>query len=219
MNYLISWKDLLYSEKKKKYFLNIISYINEERKNKIIYPSNKNIFKVFALTPIASIKIVIVGQDPYYSNNKAHGLAFSVKKNIFIPLSLRNIFIEIKNDLGDFDIPNHGCLHQWAKQGVFLLNRILTVEENKPGSHANIGWKNFTNKIIDIINIHLTGVIFLLWGNFANEVVKNINTRKHYILQASHPSPLSAYKGFFGCRHFSKSNSILLSEGKKPIVW
>lgn len=205
--------------RKKKYFFDAINYINKERLTKIIYPSSKDIFKAFLLTSFDEIKVVIVGQDPYFSNNQAHGLAFSVPKNKNIPPSLRNIYKELNSDFKKKYIFNHGCLENWAKQGVFLLNSILTVESGKPRSHNNIGWEIFTNKVIFYISKYKKSVVFLLWGNNAQKKYNLIDTNKHYILKSSHPSPLSAHRGFLGCKHFSKTNKILVECKKKEINW
>ncbi|QFQ32916.1 uracil-DNA glycosylase [Buchnera aphidicola (Aphis fabae)] len=218
MNSSLTWKDLL-SQEKKKYFFDAINYINKERLTKIIYPSSKDIFKAFLLTSFDEIKVVIVGQDPYFSNNQAHGLAFSVPKNKNIPPSLRNIYKELNSDFKKKYIFNHGCLENWAKQGVFLLNSILTVESGKPRSHNNIGWEIFTNKVIFYISKYKKSVVFLLWGNNAQKKYNLIDTNKHYILKSSHPSPLSAHRGFLGCKHFSKTNKILVECKKKEINW
>lgn len=171
------------------------------------------------MTKFSSIKVVIIGQDPYYGNNQANGLAFSVNTGTIIPPSLKNIYKELSNDISPGYVFQSGSLNDWARQGVLLLNTILTVESGKPGSHSQIGWQLFTDKVIKVINEYLHGVIFLLWGSNAKSKSSIINEKKHYILQASHPSPLSAYRGFFGCRHFSITNKILITEGKTPINW
>lgn len=186
---------------------------------KNIYPPAKEVFTAFRLTNLHKIKVVIIGQDPYYHFNQAHGLAFSVNKGVIIPPSLKNIYKEIVSDLS---CPNDfidGSLNSWSDQGVFLLNSVLTVESGKPASHFNIGWQVFTDQVIRIINKYLNGIVFLLWGNFSKNKSFLIDNKKHYILQASHPSPLSAYRGFFGCRHFSQTNKILIKQGKTPIKW
>lgn len=218
MNNILTWKDLL-SQEKKKYFFSIIKYVQKERLTKIIYPSSKDVFKAFMLTPFDKIKVVLIGQDPYFSKNQAHGLAFSVPKNQHIPPSLINIYTELNNDFKKNHIFNHGCLENWAKQGVFLLNTILTVELGKPKSHNNIGWQIFTDKVIFYISKYKKSIIFLLWGNEAHKKCSLINTNKHYILKSSHPSPLSAYRGFLGCKHFSKTNKILIKCKKQVINW
>lgn len=177
-------------------------------------------FSAFHLTPFQSIKVVIIGQDPYYNINQAHGLAFSVKFGFNIPPSLKNIYREITNN---FNFPNdyysHGCLLRWARQGVFLLNSILTVESGKPRSHVKLGWEQFTNQVIVYISTFLSNVIFLLWGRDAQQKKDFINCHKHIVLCASHPSPLAVYRSFFGCRHFIKTNSILFEQKKNVIFW
>ncbi|CAL1329449.1 uracil-DNA glycosylase [Candidatus Providencia siddallii] len=215
-----TWSDFFYKEKTQFYFKSILLYLSKERKNgKIIYPSKNDIFNVFLYTELKDIKIVILGQDPYHGFGQAHGLSFSVKPGIKIPPSLINIYKELKQNISSFQIPNHGYLLKWAYQGVFLLNSILTVEHGIPNSHANIGWDLFTDKIILYISKYTSGVIFLLWGKYAQKKDKIINTNRHFILKASHPSPFSAYNGFFGCKHFLKSNDILIKQGRTPIDW
>ncbi|BBA84744.1 uracil-DNA glycosylase [endosymbiont of Euscepes postfasciatus] len=217
----ITWNKIFKIEKEKKYFKKIKKYIYISKKNKkIIYPNNEDIFNAFKLTKFNNIKIVIIGQDPYYKKNQANGLSFSVNKNIMIPPSLKNIYTELKRDLNNFKYPNHGYLKKWSTQGILLLNLILTVEEKKPLSHEFIGWKIFTKRIINIINIYKSNIIFLLWGNYVkNNILNIINKKKHYILQTSHPSPLSFRNGFYGCSHFSKVNNILKYNKKKIIDW
>ncbi|WP_284443343.1 uracil-DNA glycosylase [Buchnera aphidicola] len=210
---------MFYLKKKKRYFIDIIKFLKKERLNKIIYPEQKNIFNAFFLTNFNDIKVVILGQDPYFSKNQAHGLSFSVPKRFTIPPSLKNIYKELNSDFKKKYSFNHGCLENWAHQGVFLLNTILTVESGKPKSHSNIGWTIFTDKVISTINLYRNSIIFLLWGNDAQKKSYLINEDKHYILKTSHPSPLSAYRGFFGCKHFSLTNKILVENKKKPIDW
>ncbi|QIQ41231.1 MAG: uracil-DNA glycosylase [Buchnera aphidicola (Aphis urticata)] len=218
MNTSLTWKDIL-SQEKKKYFLNMMNYIKKKRLQKLIYPPSKDIFNAFLFTSFDKIKVVIIGQDPYFSNNQAHGLAFSVPRNKNIPPSLKNIYKELNNDFKKNYIFNHGCLESWAEQGVFLLNTILTVESGKPNSHNNIGWEIFTNKVIYYISQYKKSIIFLLWGNNAQKKCNLIDINKHYILKSSHPSPLSAARGFFGCKHFSKTNKILIKCKKTEINW
>ncbi len=216
---MITWKKIINNEKKKIYFINIIKFLNKEYKISNIFPNKKKIFKVFKLTKFNKIKIVILGQDPYYKKNQANGLAFSISKKIKITQCIKNIYKEIKNEFPKFKIPNHGCLKKWSKQGILLLNSILTVKENKPLSHKNIGWEIFTNNIIKYINKYLNNIIFLLWGNYAKKKIKFINKNKHIILCTSHPSPLSINKGFLGCNHFKKVNKILKKKNIKIIKW
>lgn len=215
----ITWQTVLGDEKQKSYFRDILDYIKNERKSgKIIYPLQKDIFNSLKLTPYESVKVVILGQDPYHGPNQAHGLSFSVRPGIPAPPSLQNIFKELHNDLG-FSIPSHGCLEKWAKRGVLLLNAALTVEAGKPKSHANIDWHRFTDQVIAILNDHPKGIVFLLWGSYAKQKAELITNLRHRILKAPHPSPLSAKRGFFGCRHFSKTNVLLRDIGRKEIDW
>ncbi|XRX43241.1 MAG: uracil-DNA glycosylase [Buchnera aphidicola (Tetraneura sorini)] len=218
MNFVnLSWNDVI---SKKKELYDLLFFINNERLKKIIYPPKGKVFRVFFDTPFEKIKVVILGQDPYYNLNQANGLCFSVDRGILIPPSLNNIYREIKNDIPNTTIlKNSGCLSKWSIQGVFLLNCILTVEAGRPGSHSKIGWEIFTDYIINLINLYHKGIVFLLWGKYAQEKRKIIDRKKHYILEAPHPSPLSAYRGFFGCRHFSKTNKILTTQGKNEINW
>lgn len=186
------------------------------QKNKKVYPPKELVYKAIELCPLDKTKVVILGQDPYHGPNQANGLAFSVNKESQLPPSLKNIYIELKNDLNISCI--HGDLSRWAKQGVLLLNSVLTVEEGKPGSHYGLGWENFTDDIIRALNEY-RNIIFVLWGKKAQLKKQLINSEKHYILEAAHPSPFSAHRGFFGCRHFSKINDILKSINKHPIDW
>lgn len=208
----ISWEYLLKEEKSKLYFKNILSEIENQRKTKTIFPSNENIFNVFKLTPFEKVKVVIIGQDPYHGIGQAHGLAFSVLENTKIPPSLANIFKEIKTDLNLEN--NSGDLTYWAKQGVFLLNSCLSVIENKPGSHSKLGWQIFTDFVIKLLSDKKENLVFLLWGSYAISK-KNLISDKHLILTSPHPSPLSAYRGFLGCKHFSQTNNYL----KEKIIW
>jgi uracil-DNA glycosylase len=194
-------------------------FLNQEKKaDKTILPPEGSIFNAFNILPFEQYKVVIIGQDPYHGLNQANGLAFSVNKGQKIPPSLRNIYKELKSDLG-LEIPQHGDLSNWAKQGVLLLNTVLTVEEGKPGSHQGKGWEHFTDAVITEINNELNGVVFLLWGNYAKSKKTLIDNHKHLILEANHPSPLSANRGFFLCKHFSKTNEYLKKQGKEPINW
>lgn len=215
-----SWLDILKKEKEKYYFSKIFNYIYKREKSGIVvYPKKSDIFNAFYYTSFDNLKVVIIGQDPYFKENQAHGLCFSVPFNINIPSSLLNIYKELKRDISDFVFPNHGCLIDWAKQGVLLLNSILTVEKNKPYSHANIGWEKFTDNIVKSISDRTLGLVFMLWGVRARSKIKFINQNKHFILTSSHPSPFSFYKGFFGCSHFSIANNIIKKNKKIPINW
>lgn len=213
------WKKLLEKEFDKPYFNELIQFLKQEKKNaKIIYPPGKFIFHAFALTPPQQVKVVLLGQDPYHGFGQAHGLCFSVEHGIKPPPSLQNIYKEIAEDMQK-PIPTHGNLEHWAKQGIFMLNSSLTVEANKPMSHSKIGWEQFTDTVIKTISLQMDGVIFILWGRFAQQKETFIDSSKHYILKAAHPSPFSAYNGFFGCKHFSKVNEILRVQHKKEIDW
>ena len=214
-----SWKELLKPEFNKPYFQQIVLHLKTERlKKKIIYPPGGFIFNAFDKTPIDRVKVVILGQDPYHGPGQAHGLCFSVQMETPPPPSLNNIYKELHNDIG-IKIPNHGNLTHWAEQGVFLLNASLTVRAGEPMSHSKIGWAEFTDTVIKKISDEREHVVFLLWGKFAQEKKALIDESKHLILKAAHPSPLSAYSGFFGCRHFSKANAYLISKGIDPVDW
>ncbi|MBK4775533.1 uracil-DNA glycosylase [Candidatus Pantoea edessiphila] len=220
MNNMLTWRDVLAEEKKKLYFTNILELIKNKRSAGIqIYPAQKDVFNAFRLTELKDIKVVILGQDPYCRPKQAHGLAFSVLPEARIPPSLKNIYKELFHDIYDFKQPKHGFLGSWAKQGILLLNTILTVEEGKSFSHAKIGWEKFTNTVINIINKNCNKVIFLLWGLHAQNKGNIVDLHRHYILQTSHPSPKSANLGFLGCKHFSQTNNILITDGKQPIQW
>lgn len=211
------WGDVLNREEP--YFNEIISAVERERSlGKIVYPKNSEVFNALTFTPLEAVKVVIIGQDPYHGPNQAHGLCFSVKEGVPFPPSLQNIFKEIESDIGT-PPPMSGSLERWAKQGVLLLNAVLTVEQGLPGSHKNFGWERFTDEVIRAVNNHRKGVVFLLWGAFAQKKGELIDKNKHFILEAPHPSPLSASRGFFGCKHFSKTNEILKSKGLEPIDW
>lgn len=213
-----SWKRVLIDEFNKPYFYALKDFLIEEKKHYIVYPEGKNIFNAFACTPFDNVKVVIIGQDPYHGPGQAHGLSFSVQDGIQKPPSLQNIFKELHDDIGK-PIPVSGNLESWAKQGVLLLNATLTVRANQAGSHQKHGWEQFTDRVIQTLSEQKTDLVFLLWGSFAQAKSALIDTSKHHILKAAHPSPLSSYKGFFGCRHFSKTNEILQNLGKSPIEW
>lgn len=214
-----TWKDAIGEEKEQPYFQQILQFVQKERMGgKTIFPPQNEVFSAFALTEFANVKVVILGQDPYHGINQAHGLAFSVKPGIMPPPSLVNIYKELAQDI-DFQIPNHGYLVEWAKQGVLLLNTVLTVEQGKAHSHANIGWEHFTDRVIEQLNLHREKLVFLLWGSHAQKKGQFIDRNRHYVLTAPHPSPLSAHRGFFGCRHFSKTNEYLRLHGIGEIDW
>ena len=215
-----SWKQVLKEEFEKPYFEQIVNFLKTERAaGKTTFPSGPNIFNAFNKTPLNKVKVVILGQDPYHGFGQAHGLSFSVLPGLKIPPSLQNIFKEIKADIGVENPPNFGDLTHWAEQGILLLNAALTVRDGEPMSHAKIGWAQFTDAVIKTISDKKENVIFLLWGKFAQDKQVLINTDSHYILKAAHPSPLSAHNGFFGCKHFSKTNEILVKHGENPIDW
>ena len=212
------WDELLVDEFKKPYYLELREFLKEEYTTKVIYPNMYNIFEALKHTSYKDTKVLILGQDPYHGENQAHGLAFSVQPNVAIPPSLLNMYKELKNDIGCF-IPNNGYLIPWADQGVLLLNTALTVRAHEANSHKGKGWEVFTDRIIKLLNDRNDPVIFVLWGANARKKKELIDSSRHYILEAPHPSPLSASRGFFGCRHFSKINEILISIGKTPIDW
>ena len=215
----LTWADVIGKEKELPYFKNIMNFLSQQQAlGKKIYPPHNCIFNALKFTPFQDVKVVIIGQDPYHGAGQAHGLCFSVQQGVTPPPSLVNIFQELHSDLG-IPIPNHGNLEKWAKQGVLLLNAILSVEEGKPLAHAEIGWQHFTDRIIEELNLKKTGLVFLLWGSHAQKKAANVDKMKHYLLTAPHPSPLSAYRGFFGCKHFSKTNEILREQGKTEIDW
>ena len=215
----MDWTDIINNEQKQEYYKSLEKFIDEQYLKTKVYPQKENIFKAFDLTSFDDLTIVILGQDPYHQPLQAQGLAFSTPKDIKNPPSMVNIFKEITSDLGHVSSCNDGDLTPWAKQGVLLINTILTVEDSKPKSHAKKGWETFTDNIIKYISQNKENIIFLLWGAPSIAKVKLIDETKHHILTAPHPSPLSAYRGFFGCKHFSKSNEILKSLNKSEIVW
>lgn len=215
-----SWKEVLKPEFSKPYFQQIVTFLKTEKlQKKIIYPSGSLIFNAFDQTPFDQLKVVILGQDPYHGAGQAHGLCFSVQDGIPPPPSLINIYKEIESDLGVGMSARYGNLTKWAQQGILLLNAFLTVRANEPASHSKIGWEEFTNSVIKKISDEKKGVVFLLWGKFAQEKQVLIDETKHFVLKAAHPSPFSADKGFFGCRHFSKTNDLLMKQGLEPIDW
>lgn len=217
---MLTWTDVLAEEKEQPYFIQMMQLIAEKRAEGIqIYPPKELVFHAFAVTPFEDVKVVILGQDPYHGPGQAHGLCFSVEAGIKHPPSLVNIFKELERDIEGFARPLHGDLNAWARQGVLLLNTVLTVEQGQAHSHANIGWETFTDKVIDMINVHKDDVIFLLWGGHAQRKAKQVDIKRHKVLCAPHPSPLSAHRGFIGCGHFSEVNEHLIASGKHPIQW
>jgi len=213
-----AWKALLSEQFDAPYFSELKSFLIAEKKNNVVYPPGNLIFNAFNNTPIDDVKVVILGQDPYHGPGQAHGLCFSVPEGVKPPPSLVNIFKEINAELG-IPIPKHGNLESWAKQGVLLINATLTVRANTAGSHQGKGWENFTDAVIRTVSDNKEGVVFLLWGKYAQAKASLIDSKKHHILMAAHPSPLSAYAGFNGCGHFAKTNEYLLQTGKTAIDW
>lgn len=214
-----SWKPILEKEFSQPYFKEIEEFVaNQKAQGKTIYPKDEDIFKAFNAINFEQVKVIVLGQDPYHGPNQAHGLSFSVPKGQKIPPSLRNIYKELATDV-DFKTPNHGNLESWAAQGVFLLNAVLTVNLGEAASHQKAGWEHFTNSIIATLSKQRQDLVFLLWGSFAIKKAGLIDEKKHLILTAVHPSPLSAHRGFLGCKHFSKTNTFLIQKGIKPIDW
>ena len=212
------WLEVLRSEFDKPYFTELKAFLTEEKKQYRVYPPGSRIFAAFDYTPFSKVKVVILGQDPYHGEGQAHGLCFSVPDGIALPPSLVNIYKERSTDLG-IAVPKSGNLENWAKQGVLLLNATLTVRANQAGSHQRHGWENFTDEVIRQLSARHTGLVFILWGSYAQAKENLIDTSRHFILKAVHPSPLSVYRGFFGCRHFSKTNELLMRAGKAPVDW
>ncbi len=212
------WWPFLQDEWQKPYFVELSKFVHEAYEHKTIFPPKDKVFSAFEVCDYSDVKVVILGQDPYHELHQAHGMCFSVNPGIKIPPSLVNIYKELHDDVGCY-IPNNGYLMPWAKQGVFLLNTVMTVEEGKANSHAGKGWEIFTDHTIQKINEKDSPVVFLLWGRNARNKASMIDTKKHLVLECAHPSPLSAYHGFFGCKHFSKTNTFLLEHGKEPIHW
>ncbi len=213
-----SWKKALSSEFDKPYFGKLVEFLhNEKASGQTVYPPGRSIFKAFELTPVDEVKVVILGQDPYHGPGQAMGLSFSVPDGIPAPPSLKNIFREIESDLG-VKMSGRPNLEGWARQGVLLLNSVLTVRGGQPASHSKIGWQEFTDAVISYLSDNCDGIVFMLWGNFARSKRSLIDTSRHYVLEAAHPSPLAG-GAFFGCRHFSKANQILVNENKTPINW
>ena len=212
------WSKYLSVEKEKEYFRNLYTFLNN-RSTFDIYPQRGSWFKAFEYSSFTSSRVIILGQDPYHGEGQAEGLSFSVPKGITIPPSLRNIYKELNSDEVDFSQPEHGNLVSWAQQGVLLLNSVLTVEKNSPAAHANHGWELFTDQVIRILNDNKQHLVFILWGAYANKKSELIDSDRHLVLSSAHPSPFSAHKGFFGCKHFSQANKYLLSTKQQPISW
>ncbi|STQ72164.1 uracil-DNA glycosylase [Hafnia alvei] len=215
-----NWHDVIGAEKEKTYFHDTLAFVAAERQaGKTIYPPQKDVFNAFRFTEFNDVKVVILGQDPYHGPNQAHGLSFSVRPGIPAPPSLMNMYKELKTDIEGFEIPQHGYLKSWAEQGVLLLNTVLTVERGQAHSHAKLGWETFTDKVVAALNEHRSGIVFLLWGAHAQKKGSIIDTQRHRVLKAPHPSPLSAHRGFLGCHHFSQTNQLLIEQGLAPIDW
>jgi uracil-DNA glycosylase len=217
---MTTWGALLQEEKQQPYFQQILSFVEAQRASgKSIYPPEDDVFNAFRLTEFDNVKVVILGQDPYHGPDQAHGLCFSVQQGIKPPPSLANIYKELATDIPHFAIPNHGNLTAWAQQGVLMLNTVLTVEQGNAHSHAKIGWERFTDSVIEKLNQHTQNLVFMLWGSHAQKKGAMIDRNKHTILTAPHPSPLSAHRGFLGCKHFSKCNQVLAQQGLSEINW
>ncbi|MFM2480395.1 uracil-DNA glycosylase [Celerinatantimonas sp. YJH-8] len=215
-----SWTPILGEEKQQPYFQQALAFVAHERASgKAIYPKAEDVFNAFRFTPLEQLKVVILGQDPYHQPGQAHGLCFSVQPGVRVPPSLVNIYKELATDIPGFQIPAHGYLESWARQGILLLNTVLTVEHGKAHSHAQCGWETFTDSVIKKINDHCEHLVFMLWGSHAQKKGLVIDSSRHCVLKAPHPSPLSAHRGFLGCHHFSKANQYLQQVGKQPIDW
>ena len=212
------WREILQPEFDKPYFEELTRFVRAEYGSTTVFPAGKNIFRAFDKCPFESLKVVIIGQDPYHGVGQANGLCFSVNDGVPFPPSLQNIFKEIKNDLG-VDVPQSGNLDRWAEQGVLLLNAVLTVRAHEAASHAGRGWEQFTDAVVRIINERKQGVVYMLWGSYAQRKGQVADANRNLILKSVHPSPLSVYRGFFGCKHFSQANAYLQSIGKSPIIW
>lgn len=216
----LSWRNVLSEEKQQDYFIHTLQTVAQERQSGLtIYPPAKDVFNAFRFTELNEIKVVILGQDPYHGPGQAHGLSFSVRPGIAPPPSLVNIYKELSQSVPDFVTPQHGCLESWARQGVLLLNTVLTVRAGQAHSHASLGWEPFTDQVIALINQHRQGVVFMLWGAHAQKKGRIIDRLRHLVLQAPHPSPLSAHRGFLGCGHFVKANQYLAEQGVTLIDW
>lgn len=212
------WVEAVGEEFKKPYYAELYKFVKEEYSNEIVYPPSDDIFNAMHLTPLSEVKVLILGQDPYHNQGQAHGLCFSVQPDVAIPPSLKNIYKELQADLG-CTIPNNGYLVKWAKQGILMLNTVLTVRAHKPLSHQGKGWEQFTDAIIEAVNAQDRPIVYMLWGKPAQRKASMLNNPKHLVLKAAHPSPLSASHGFFGCKHFSQANQFLEENGIQPIDW
>ena len=216
-----NWSSFLNHELSQAYMQQTLEYVTNKRaEGTAVYPPESQVFSAFDATSLSDIKVVILGQDPYHGEGQAHGLCFSVLPEVKkLPPSLKNIYKELVTDINGFITPEHGYLQNWADQGVFLLNTVLTVEQGQAHSHKHLGWEQFTDNVITHINEHCQGVVFILWGAHAQKKGKSIDRQRHHVLSGPHPSPLSAHRGFFGCQHFSKTNELLIAQGAQPINW
>ncbi|MCG9631877.1 uracil-DNA glycosylase [Vibrio sp. Isolate30] len=215
-----TWQDIIRQQQSQPYFQQINDFVEQQRRDgKVVYPPENQVFSAFDMTPFEDVRVVILGQDPYHGAQQAHGLAFSVLPGVKIPPSLRNMYKELADDIEGFEAPTHGYLESWAQQGVLMLNTVLTVEEGKAHSHAKCGWETFTDHIIAQLNERAEPIVFLLWGAHAQKKGQAIDEKKHFVLSAPHPSPLSARRGFFGCKHFSQTNELLKSQNLPAIDW
>jgi uracil-DNA glycosylase len=216
----MAWQQLLAEEKQQPYFIDTLHQVEQARlAGQVIYPPQRDVFNAFKLTELENLKVVILGQDPYHGPNQAHGLAFSVRHGVRVPPSLQNMYKELALEYPEFQIPSHGCLESWAEQGVLLLNTVLTVVATQPNSHRHLGWEHFTDKVVARISAQCQGVVFLLWGAHAQKKGRQIDRQRHFVLEAPHPSPLSAHRGFLGCGHFKQANELLINQGKAPVNW
>jgi uracil-DNA glycosylase len=215
-----TWQEIIRQQQSQSYFQQINDFVEQQRRDgKVVYPPENQVFSAFDMTPFEDVRVVILGQDPYHGAQQAHGLAFSVLPGVKIPPSLRNMYKELADDIEGFEAPTHGYLESWAQQGVLMLNTVLTVEEGKAHSHAKCGWETFTDHIISQLNERAEPIVFLLWGAHAQKKGQAIDEKKHFVLSAPHPSPLSARRGFFGCKHFSQTNELLKSQNLPAIDW
>ncbi|AUD59391.1 uracil-DNA glycosylase [Shewanella sp. Pdp11] len=215
-----TWQTFIDEQRALPYFQQLSAFVdNERRAGKVVYPPEADVFNAFSMTPLEKVKVVLIGQDPYHGPDQAHGLCFSVKRGIKPPPSLANMYKELATDIDGFTIPSHGDLSAWAEQGILMLNTVLTVEQGKAHSHAKAGWEVFTTAVLELLNRQTQPIIFVLWGSHAIKKGQVINAPQHQVLTGPHPSPLSAYRGFFGCGHFSQVNQLLLERGKAPIRW
>lgn len=214
----MNWNDFFQIEEQQEYYKQLMTFLDDAYKQKTVYPPREDLFTCFDVCPYDDVNVVILGQDPYHQPNQAHGMSFSVRKGVKIPPSLKNIYKERKNDLG-MEIPTHGYLMDWAKQGVFMMNAVMSVEQGKAGSHQKKGWETFTDHVMEALNQHDKSIVFILWGNWAQKKASQITNPKHRMIMSAHPSPLSAYNGFFDSKPFSKTNAYLVELGRNPIDW